>query len=256
MTGMLYLAGLGLSGRDIPIGSLDAIARAEPYIERYTSFVPATALGLVRERTGKVPVELSRKDLEDDVGMFVSKAKNADIVLLTGGDPMTATTHKIIINEALDRGIDTAVIHAASIFTAAIGESGLDFYRFGQITTVPRWSGHYKPVSFYEKLAANATAGLHSLVLLDYFPENESSLPIKDTVATLFAAEAHYGAGLLRGDTSVIVMHNIGLAGCTVKRLALGDASGLELGSGPTSIIIPAKLSDIEEETLARRLGL
>ncbi len=52
-----------------------------------------------------------------------------------------------------------------------MGESGLDFYRFGQICTIPRWSEHYKPVSFYETIETNLTNGHHSILLLDYDPK-------------------------------------------------------------------------------------
>ena len=51
--------------------------------------------------------------------------------------------------------MEVEVVHSNSVLTAAIGESGLDFYRFGAIATIPKWSAHYTPVSFYETLQKN-----------------------------------------------------------------------------------------------------
>ena len=105
-------------------------------------------------------------------------AKDRDVAVLISGDPLIATTHKILFIEARKLGIRVEIVHAASIASAAIGESGLDFYRFGKVCTHTKWHEHYTPVSFYETIRTNMQNNEHSLVLLDYDSVAESSMQL------------------------------------------------------------------------------
>ena len=62
------------------------------------------------------------------------------MAILVGGDPLMATTHKIFIHRGERQKVETEIVHANSIITTAIGESGLDFYGFGAPCTIPKWS--------------------------------------------------------------------------------------------------------------------
>ena len=119
--------------------------------------------------------------------------------MLIGGDPLMATTHKILFIEAKKRNVEVEIVHSNSVLTAAIGESGLDFYRFGAIATIPKWSAHYTPVSFYETLQKNMQNNLHSLLLLDYSQELAASLSIKDSIDILEKAEKQLQIGYNKG---------------------------------------------------------
>ena len=44
--------------------------------------------------------KLSRKDLEDNVNEIVAIAKKEKVAILFVGDPLIATTHNIVLNEA------------------------------------------------------------------------------------------------------------------------------------------------------------
>jgi len=77
---------------------------------------------------------LSREEVEQDPA-WLSRAKTENVVFLSGGDAMVATTHIDLRLRAKDMGIETAIIHAPSISSAVSGLSGLQNYRFGKSTT-------------------------------------------------------------------------------------------------------------------------
>ena len=55
--------------------------------------------------------------------------------------------------------------HNASILSA-IGVTGLDANKFGEVVSIPFWEANWKPSSFYEKIEANLKNELHTLCLL------------------------------------------------------------------------------------------
>ena len=88
------------------------------------------------------------------------------MALLVVGDPFGATTHCDLLARAKELGVTTNVVHNASIMNA-VGCCGLQLYRFGETVSIPFFSSTWRPDSFYDKLAANRRAGLHTLALLD-----------------------------------------------------------------------------------------
>jgi len=248
---MIFLVGTGLSRGDLTQKAMDVCTNAEElFLDGYTSRIDKDTLAEIERRTGKEIVQLSRSEMEEKAGQLAEKAKEKNIAILIGGDPLMATTHKIIFIAAKKRGVRVAVIHSVSIFTIAIGESGLDFYKFGKTFTIPKWSGHYKPVSFYETLAKNQSIGAHSLVLLDYEAEKESSMPIGEALAELEAAEKQYKGGIITENKEIFVMSNLGQLNETKEYIRFGDAKSRNYESGPALLIIPSQLSDIEKEMI------
>lgn len=247
---MLYLIGAGIASGDIPFRALEILKRSEVFVENYTAFMSGPYLAKLSELAGKDLKSLERRDLEEDAKRIVRAAKDGDVAVLTGGDPLVATTHKILYIEARKQGVDVEVVHSSSIISAAIGESGLDFYRFGQITTIPEWSEHYRPVSFYEVIERNTRNGLHSLVLLDYSEASRSSMKVAQALNELEEAEKHYRKGVINSDSSIIVMVN--LSHENEQRLfgALGRIKNRGFERGPAVIIIPSKMSDVEKEVI------
>lgn len=57
-------------------------------------------------------------------------------------------------------------MHNASILNA-VGVCGLQLYSFGETVSLVFFTDTWRPDSFYEKVAANRKAGLHTLCLLD-----------------------------------------------------------------------------------------
>lgn len=249
---MLFLVGLGLSEREIPIGTIEVCKNCELYVDKFTSMVSDKTLDYITELTGKRITELTRQDMEENAGDIVQRAATKDIAILVGGDPLMATTHKIIYIEAKKRNVNTEIVHANSIITTAIGESGLDFYRFGAICTIPRWTEHYSPVSFYEKIERNLTNKEHSILLLDYDAKKQTTLEIKEAIETLEKADSTYKKGIINSKTKIILLHNMSLEDSKVLSTTTERAKKLEV-SGVNIIILPAELTDIEKEAVEAR---
>ena len=253
---MLFLVGAGLSEGGLTEEALGLLEKKETkvFAESYTGWL-GDRIPELESRLGKKISILDRSGLEDNIASLIEQAAKEDVVVLVAGDPLVATTHKIACIKAKEIGVKVSVIHSSSIFSAAIGESGLDFYRFGQVCTIPMWSDHYKPVSFYETIERNVKNGLHSILLLDYDPKIGSIQP-SYAAEMLVKAEKNYKKGIIKPSTKVIVLHNLSLPGERKLMLTLEEVEGLRLGPGPTIIILPAKMSEVEAESTAAMLGV
>lgn len=247
---MLFLIGLGLSKDDITLAALDACRHChELYLDRHTSRIDSATIDYISSATGKRISDLARQDMEEGAKELVGSASRKDIAILCGGDPLMATTHKILLIEAARQDVHTRIIHSNSIITAAIGESGLDFYRFGKVCTIPKWSQNYKPVSFYETIHNNITNDAHTLILLDYDPKSESTISIREAIATLEEAEKAYKKGIVRDDSYIMVLHNISAKDSKLIYVQIKEAKRMDIG-GMNALIIHSGLSDIEKETI------
>jgi diphthine synthase len=245
---MLFLVGIGLTGKDLSIKAIGACKRSELMVDRYTCLVDDDHLNLIKSLSGKSEIRvLVRSDMEEGAKDIVAKAAKGDVAVLIGGDPLMATTHKILFIEAKKRNVEVEIIHSNSVLTAAIGESGLDFYRFGAIATIPKWSAHYTPVSFYEVLRKNLQNNLHTLLLLDYSQELAASLSIKESIGILEKAEESYKSGIIKDDTRIIVLNCLSSERQQKLFTNVAKAKTLELG-GPSVIIVPATMTSIENE--------
>lgn len=250
---MLFLVGLGLSKKDIPSGAIEVCKNCDLYIDRFTSVISQESIDYIMQITGKEIKEISRKDMEENSIEIIKKSATKDIAILVGGDPLIATTHKILYIAAKKHKIKTQVIHANSIMTTAIGESGLDFYRFGATCTIPKWSEHYSPISFYEKMATNFTNKQHTMMLLDYDSKHRETLGISEAVKELQKAEEHYKKGIISSKTKIILLHNLLMDDSKVMLTTLEGASKIK--DGVNVIILPAEPADIEKEAVEARTG-
>jgi diphthine synthase len=247
---MLFLVGIGLSEDDITLKAQEVCRRCELFVERYTSTVDEGRIKFMEKLFGRPIKQLGRSGMEEDSKTLLELAKDRDVAVLISGDPLIATTHKILCIGAKKLGIKVGIVHAASIASAAIGESGLDFYRFGKVCTIPKWRNHYTPVSFYETIRLNMQSNEHSLVLLDYDPVAESSMQMSDVAKELRAAEAKYKSGIVTDAMTIVVLNRLSQRQEFKTITKLGDLEKLNINKGPTVIIIPAKLTDIEKESL------
>lgn len=164
---MLYLVGLGLGdARDITVKGLEVVKMANKvYLEAYTSI-----LGVGKEALetfyGREIILADREMIEQDSDVLLKDAKSDDVALLVVGDPFGATTHTDIVLRAVEKEIPYKVIHNASIMNA-VGCCGLQLYNFGETVSIVFWTADWRPDSFYDKIARNRKAGLHTLCLLD-----------------------------------------------------------------------------------------
>ncbi len=245
---MLYLVGIGLTKADLPGGAIDICKKCDLFADRYTTYVTDERIEQIEYITDKQVRGLDRAELEENLSKILDSAKSKDVAILVGGDPLVATTHKIIFIAAKKAGVPVRVLHAASVLSVLMGESGLDFYRFGQICTISRWTEHYTPVSFYETIQRNQKNNLHSIVLLDYDISNYSSLVLKEALMILEKAEESYKGKVIDDKTKIMVMHKVTFPNEKKIYTTIKEAEEIVLDEGATSIIIPAKLSDIEKE--------
>ncbi len=253
---MLYLIGIGLKKEDITLHGIEACKKCDQiFFERYTSYISDERAAYISKLVGREVHELSRSELEGKASKLMERAKSGNVAVLTGGDPLMATTHKILFIEAKSQSIKTEVVHSPSIVTAAIGASGLDFYRFGAPCTIPTWHEHYSPVSFYETINKNQMNNYHTFLLFDYNPTTQSSMSVEDAIRVLEEGEKSYKKGIINDRAKVFVMHRVGWPDQKIAFTTIEEAKKLKLSSGPTMMILPANLSDIEKDMIASMHG-
>ena len=230
---MLILAGTGINF-DLTNSCIEELKKcSEVFIETYTNLISQEEIKKMEQLIGKKIQILTRDQVESSY--LIEKAKNSDICLLASGDPLTATTHIILLIEAKEKSVKTKVFHNSSIYSAAAGKSGLQIYRFGKTATLVNPRPNYKPTSSLEIIRENISRNIHSLVLLDTEPK---------------PMEARVALELLNEFEQAIVLSRIGLIDEKISFGKVNDLITQELGSAPFTIIIPAKLHPIEEEFL------
>lgn len=163
---MLYMIGLGLDLKDISLKALEILKKcSKVYLEIYTTTLPYKKKEL-EKIIGKKVVIAVRETIENKSKEFVKEAKNKNIALLVYGDPLAATTHISLLQEAKKLKVPLKVLHNSSIFNA-ISETGLQLYKFGKTASIPEWKKSYEPTSFYDVVKENLSIGAHALLLVD-----------------------------------------------------------------------------------------
>ncbi|MBU7014327.1 MAG: diphthine synthase [Theionarchaea archaeon] len=237
---MLYLIGLGLNG-DLTQEGVAAARRCRVYVEKYTSLLTSSIEEIERvlQRTTGT---LSRRDIEE-TDRLLREAETTDVALLVVGDPMVATTHSEIIIEARKRNIPTKIIHNASIYSA-IGETGLQIYKFGRTATIPFPQEGFNPTSFYDIIEKNRSIGAHTLVLLDI--QEDKRRYMNPTEAMEILDQLRFSGNLIC----------ISRLGSDSQQILYGDISTLlsiekdHWGQPPHCLVIPSSLHFKEEESL------
>jgi diphthine synthase len=163
---------------------------------------------------------------------------------------MVSTTHADLRMRAAERGIKTAIIHAASISSAVCGLSGLQNYRFGKSCSVPFPQKNWFPTTPIEVIALNLSLRLHTLVYLDI--QDERSMTVHEAIALLeqMAAEKKMRIPLYVG---------IARAGSEDPVVRAGTADTLrsvDFGLPLHILIVPAELHDMERSYLEMFAGL
>lgn len=251
---MLTFIGLGLCDEyDVSVRGLEAIRAADAvFLEVYTSVLTGTTIPRLEEYYGKKITPLYREDVELHPEPVLDAAAKGDAVFLTAGDSMVATTHADIRIRAAERGIQTRIIHGASITTAVCGLCGLQNYRFGKSVSVPFPYGKWFPMTPIEVISANLAQNLHTLVFLDIQKDKERYMHVSEAVDLLEEQASRAGVriplyvGIARAGSATPVVH----AGDAeeMRRFAFGDPLHI--------MVVPGELHGIEREYLVRFAGL
>ena len=244
---MLTFIGLGLyDDESITVegrAALDDVDRA--FAEFYTShLVGATVEDL--EVAHGVDIEVrDRAGVEQEPDDILAAAEDDHIAFLTAGDTMISTTHVDLRLRAIDRGIDTRVIHGVTAQTAASGLTGLQNYRFGKSVTLPFPGAHGGgdvPGSVIESVEANRERGLHTLVYLDIKADRDEYMT------------ADVAAGLLAEawtDTLGVAVARAGSPDPVVAADSLSRLAGREFGDPLHLLVVPGDLHHVESDALA-----
>lgn len=246
---MLAFVGLGLYDQhSVTLRGRRLIRGADRVVaEFYTSRLGGTdAASLARFHDTEIEV-LDRNTIETDPGELLADAADRQVVFVTGGDPMVSTTHVDLRLRAIEEGIETRVVHAPSIETAAAGLTGLQNYRFGKATTLPfpGTFGEDLPTSVRETIRANRDRGLHTLVYLDLDETGVEALTA-DTAAGVLAPAF--------GDTLGVVIARAGGDAPTVRADTVANLREGDFGPPLHVLVLPGDLHDMEAEAL-RTLG-
>lgn len=245
---MLTFVGLGLyDEKDITVKGLEALRAADAvYAEFYTSPLGGKTIEMMEETYGKRIFVLDRSDLEDSAETGILKlAKTQNVVLVCGGDAMVATTHIDLRLRAIDRGIETRLIHAPSISSAVPGLCGLQNYKFGKSATV---SPPYKDAISempYDTVLANKERGLHTLLYLDI------DMSINDALRLLESVEEKRGAEMLK-NSLVVGIARAGSDKPVVKADYFAALKDYQFGALPHVLVVPGELHFLEQEALVK----
>lgn len=170
---MLHLIGIGAKKEHITDEMLKAIKSSDKiFLEYYTSFyqTPFEELETLFEK--KINIA-DRNLIESQIEEQILKpAKKNDISLLVLGDPLIATTHTDLLLRAKELKVETKIYNNVSIGTF-ITRTGLQFYKFGKITSIPFFNEKFMPRTPYLVHLDNHRMGAHSLFLLDLNPSND-----------------------------------------------------------------------------------
>ncbi|MBN2121676.1 diphthine synthase [Candidatus Micrarchaeota archaeon] len=250
---MIFLIGLGIA-YDITQEGKKLLCECDyAYCETHTMPVPKEYVEALSKECGKEITIIGREEVEGE--FLLEKAMEGEgknVCLLCGGDPLSATTHVSLLIDAKKRGIGTKVVHNSSIFSAALGKSGLQPYRFGKTVTVSFWRKNYEPTSPIRLIGKNLEAGMHTLVLLDLDKEL-GMMGAKEALGLLGQMEEREGGGMLPG--KVVVLSRVGYEDEKITYGSLGELKKAELGKPPFCIAIPAKLHEVEKEYLEAFAG-
>ncbi|MFA5929678.1 MAG: diphthine synthase [Candidatus Micrarchaeia archaeon] len=247
----LILVGTGIADeKSISLAGLDALRGCgKVYAERYTNLQPEGTLQRLEALCGREITVLSREQVEGEKEILAA-ASGGTVALVVAGDPMIATTHVSLLLAAKKQGIATEVFHASSVLSAAIGEAGLQAYKFGKMVTLAYWRDNYRPMSAYDVISENLSRGLHTLLLLDI---DEKLGPMKPSAAVevLLAMENEGKKKIFTPETKLVLLKGMCWQEPTKKHCALSELGKYDGKEGPAVLIVPAKLHFLEEEFLA-----
>jgi len=257
--GKLIFVGLGLGPKGVSMEGLDELRSADVvYLEYYTTPHEPALLKYLQKEIGSELIIVDRAFVEDGRIILTEAGKGEKgrkVVLASLGDPMVATTHDELRARAIRLGIETKVVHAATVATAAAGSSGLHYYKFSTTITVTREEVE-RLGQVYHTLHQNLLKGAHTLLLLEYDTEAGEGVSPPEAIAGLLRAEENFKRGVVTDSTFALVLSRLGREDA---QLAAGTFEELEkkaFGEPPHSIVIPGNLHFTESDSVSAIFGI
>src|SRR5271157_2897314 len=250
MLGRLTFVGLGLGSKGITLEGVEEVRAADvAYLEYYTTPHEPRLLREVQHATGKQLVIVDRAFVEDG-NRLLEEARSKRVVLAVLGDPMIATTHNELRARAIRIGIETKVVHSATIASAAASASGLHSYKFSRTATVTRESVN-RLTQAYHLLHQNLLEGAHSLLLLEYDVQSGEGVTPPEAMAGLLLAEANFKRGVVADSTFALVVSRLGREDAGMAAGSFDELAKKDYGEPPHSLVIPGKLHFTEVDAIA-----
>lgn len=248
---MLYFIGLGLyDEKDISVKGIETLNNVDViYAEFYTAKLFGTTISSLEDMIRADIKILSRAEVEEG-NIPIEDALNRDVAFLSAGDPLIATTHSNMMIEAKKRGINTQVVHASSILSAAPSIAGLQAYKFGKVTTIPFPEKKYFPHSPYLIIKGNMGFNAHTLVLLDIRADEDRYMSANEGLEYLLQVENERKEDVILNDTLAVVIARVGSHKPLVRADRIENLLGEDFGGPLHSLIIPADLHFMEAEAL------
>ena len=254
---MFYLVGLGLfDEKDISLKGVEALKKVDKvYAEFFTSRLFGSNFEKIESIIGKEIIILDRTQVEEE-SIFLKEAKDMDVALITGGDPLIATTHSDFLVECARKDIDFEVIHGSSILSSAPAISGLQAYKFGKVTTIPFPDYNFYPKSPYEAIEENLKMDLHTLVLLDIQAHKDRYMTVNQGLEYLMNIKEDLDReGMIDEDTLAMGIARVGSKDVVVHAGKISELIDFDFGGPLHCIIIPSKLHIVEAEYLVEIAG-
>jgi diphthine synthase len=266
---MLHLIGIGTKKEHINEEMLKTIKNSSKiYLEYYTSFYE-TSFEELEKHLGKKIIISDRELVENRIEKeIIEPAKNEDISLLVMGDPLIATTHTDLLLRAEKLNVKTKIYHNVSIANF-ITRTGLQFYKFGKITSIPFFTPKFMPRTPFLILFDNQKMGAHTLFLLDLNPTDDiankghqkylkasDALQFLLDIPKLMLKEEEIeekDAQIIDKETPAIICSRLGFSDEEIVYDNIGGLIKLDKNKNfkePLCIIIPGDLHEMEKKYL------
>jgi diphthine synthase len=246
----LHLVGLGLHDvKDVTVKGLERIRAADAvYAEFYTAILTGTSHAELEAFLGRPVKVLGRLAVEKGGRELVEEARRKEVVLLTAGDPLAATTHADLLVRAHAGGVPVRIVHAPSIYSAAPGLLGLQHYKFGRTTTLVRPEPGWSPASPFDAVAENHARGLHTLVLLDIKADVGYFMTANEGLGLLLELARRTENAWFGEATEVGVVARAGSDAGVRRTGSVADLLRVDFGPPLHCIVVPGQLQVVERE--------
>jgi len=231
---MLHIIGLGLNEKGISLEGKETLRNCKKiYLESYTVKFPYSLKDLEKS-IGKKVIELGREDVESE--RLIKESRKENICLLVYGSPLFATTHISLINDCKKSRVKVKIIYSTSVFDT-LSETGLQLYKFGKISSMPKWQENFKPNSFLNFIKENKKIEAHSVILIDL------GLDFNNALKQLVSASETKSIKL----NKIIVCSQLGTK---KSKIYYGKINALKKKkvTSPFCFIIPSKMHFLEKE--------
>ena len=196
-------------------------------------------------------IPIYRNSLESDSKKFLLEQKNSNVALIISGDPFIATTHYMLLLEAVQLGLNVEIFNNVSIYSLAPSVTGLSAYKFGKTVTIA-FPNRIKSEASYDIIKSNLSIDAHTLVLLDVDLEKKTFLSINEALKFLKEIDESRKEKIFHSDLKLIALNKLGTKD---SKIAYGTIQELmkdpwDKFGAPQALIIPTKLNSPEKEIL------